>query len=124
MPENIGFYCNCSKYHFVDDMLALKKRDETRGRDTLKGIIGKTVYIIETGKGRPLVRGTAFVAGMRRISFSDIAARKEAGIYKTAFDILPGKTKCFYRLENVKPLEKPFFLPENRVNHGRAWTEF
>ena len=119
-----GIYINCRKYPFIDWIIALLKTYETRKRDMLHDLVGQRVAIIETGKGkRPMVRAMATVTESVTVPFHDRAMREAAMIFRTEYDIIPKNTKVFYKLENVEAV-KPYPVPENRVNHGRSWTEF
>lgn len=119
-----GIYINCSRNPFIDWILSGSKAHETRSRDVLAPLVGKKVYLIETGTASvPLVRAVADVVSSARVPFSDVAAREAAGIMGTAYDIKPGSSKVFYRLANVRRID-PFFAPVSRANHGRSYTEF
>ena len=119
-----GIYINCKAEPFISDILSRRKPEETRPYDTLHAVTGKRVALIETGTGPVgIIRGYATITGSRVVSYDDISARKSACIYGTLYDIKPGETKVFYKLNRVRPC-KPYPLPENHVNHGRSFTEF
>jgi len=118
-----GIYINCRKYPFIRWILSGRKISETRACDVLRNLVGKRVYLIETGRGVPMVRGIATITESARIPFSDVSARRSACIIGTDYDIQQGGEKVFYRLRDVKPV-RPFPVPSSRVNHGRSFTEF
>ena len=118
-----GIYINCRRQHFVDWILSGAKQDETRPRDVLRALVGQRVWLIETGLGAPVVRGSALVESSRRVPYADEAARRAAGIHGTPYDIPRGGEKGFYHLADVRPVA-PFPVPAARINHGRSYTEF
>ena len=119
-----GIYINCKKNPFIDWIISGQKTSETRTKNVLAPLVGKTVYIIETGTSRkPIVRAIADVVSSARVPFEDIEARRLAMIAGTDYDIKPGSFKVFYRLENVRSVA-PFLAPDTRVNAGRSYTEF
>lgn len=118
-----GIFINCTRAPFIALILLHLKRDETRTRDMLGALAGRRVALIETGGPAPIVRGYATIGPARRVSYDDTRARDAAYIMGTPYDIKPDGTKVFYRLTNVRPC-RPYALPADHVNHGRAWTEF
>ena len=118
-----GVYINCRQQRFVDWILSGAKQDETRTRDVLRALVGQRVWLIETGRGAPVVRGSALVESSRRVPYADEAARRAAGIHGTPYDIPRGGEKVFYHLVDVRPVAH-FPVPAARVNHGRSYTEF
>lgn len=120
-----GMYVHCSKrLPFVDWMLSRVKPWETRGRDMLGDLVGERVAIIETGRSPvAMIRGYATITRKKTVSYDNVRARRAARILGTPYDIKPGKTKVFYRLEHVTRC-KPYPLPAQHSNNGRAWTEF
>lgn len=121
----VGIFINCRRAQFVDEILARAKIFETRTRKMLHSLIGQRVYLIETGTGpRAKIRGSAVISGAVLVPFEDVSARKAAGIYGTSYDIRPGSAKWFYRLSAVRALKRPVTVPDQRENHGRAWTRW
>ena len=118
-----GIYINCRALPFVALILAGLKPWETRTRNMLGALCGQRVALIETGRGPAMVRGYATITRAERISYNDTSARRAAQILGTSYDIQPEGAKWFYRLENVEKCQ-PYPVPANRINHGRAWTEF
>jgi len=118
-----GVYINCARFPFVSWILQGKKTYETRTKDMLSSLIGKQIFLVETGKGPPVARGTAVLSSVKNVTFSDVKKRKAAMIDNTDYDIIPGGKKYFYKLVKVRKIE-PFLLPDSRLNHGRAFTEF
>lgn len=61
----IILFINCKLFPFVDLIIKGLKTYETRNRNTLKALLGKRVFIAETGKGKkPVVRCCCTIAGM------------------------------------------------------------
>jgi len=119
----IVLFINCKLFPFVAWIIKGLKLYETRNKNTLKRLIGKTVYIAETGKyKRPLIRCIATIDSVLRID-----NRKDYDKYRKQTKVKKGsvydftretKYKYLYRLSNVQPV-KEFFLPDNSVYHGR-----
>lgn len=119
-----GIYINCRLYPFIAWILSGWKPYETRTRNTLRALVCQRVALIETGTGRtPTVRGYATIASAERVEYSDTEARKAARILDTTYDIRPDGAKIFYLLTDVTPC-KPYPVPADRVNHGRARTTY
>ena len=121
----IVLFINCSLFPFVSWIIKGLKLFETRNRNTLKSIIGKTVYIAETGKHKkPFIRCIATISDPVIIdSLKEYNRyRKQTRIQKgSVFDFIPGKKKYLYPLLNVQQV-KPFYLPDNAVYHGRIYA--
>lgn len=119
-------FINCSVYPFLVWIMAHKKIYETRTRNMLGSLIGQTVYLAETGNGKPTVKCRATIACVEvvrtRNEFN--AFRKHTKISRGSdFDWKKStKVKYLYRLENVMPV--PEFIPPEGVRHGRVWMEF
>lgn len=125
----IILYINCKLFPFVSWILAGLKLYETRSRNTLKSLVGKTVYIAETGKHkRPLIRCKAFISDCIMIESKTIynAFRKETRIEKgSCYDWKADtKRKYLYRLSSVERV-KEFYIPEDCtiIRHGRVFAE-
>jgi hypothetical protein len=121
----IVLFINCKLFPFISWIIAGIKVFETRNRNTLKSIIGKRVFIAETGKyKRPLIRCAACfdnpVIVDNRKDFNRY--RKQTKIKKgSCFDFIPGRKKYLYPVCNVQQVN-PFFLPDNAVYHGRVYA--
>ena len=120
-------YINCTDVPYVDEIIAHRKRYETRSRNTLRRLAGKRVLIAETGNGQPLVRCSAYI-GTKPIKITSgddwewyrSAHRVPKG---SAYDWTPGTdVKWLYELIDVRPV-KPFY-PVTGIRHGRVWAEF
>lgn len=99
---------------------------ETRGRDMLKRLVGHRVAIASTGKGRrPVVVGYATITEKFYCCFSDFEKYRAAAMIPAGdkYDATEGRGKWFYRMAAPGRC-KPYPLPENRINHGRAYCEF
>lgn len=121
----IVLFINCKLFPFVSWIIKGLKLFETRNKNTLKIIVGNTVYIAETGKHKkPLIRCIAYIDNPIMIDNAKDynKYRKQTRIKKgSAFDFIPGKKKYLYPLRNVKKI-KPFYLPDNAVYHGRIYA--
>lgn len=118
---NYGFYINTALIPFVAQILSGAKLYETRTRNTLRTLIGKAVYIIETGHGQPMIVGRATISGAELVPYSNQVKRHQARIIGTPYDTKPDGAKWFYKLDNIERLT-PSPLPVTRENHGRSWT--
>ena len=118
-----GIFINCKALPFIDYILIGAKLYETRSRNMLGRLLGERVALIETGKGRAIIRGYATIDHYTVLYHDSIEARKSAWIFGTHYDIPDGGEKVFYHLKDATPCE-PYGLPAERINHGRAYTEF
>lgn len=123
----IILYINCSLFPFIDWIMKGLKVYETRNRNMLKSLVGKTVYIAETGKHKkPIIRCIAAITDCVKVeSIKDYNRyRKYTRVKKgSCFDFTrETKQKYLYKLENVKAC-KPFEMPENVIRHGRVYAE-
>lgn len=122
----IVLFINCNLFPFIDWIISGLKLYETRNRNTLKNIIGKKVYIAETGKRKkPVVRCMVTIDSVLRIDDKRTynSFRKETRIKRNCLYDWNRNTrhKYLYKLSNVKPVN-PFFLPDNAVYHGRIYA--
>lgn len=118
-----GIFINCKTIPFIDYILIGAKQYETRSRNMLSRLLGERVALIETGKGRAIIRGYATIDRYTTLYHNSLDARKSAWIFGTPYDIPDGGKKVFYHLKNVARC-RPYELPDERINHGRAYTEF
>ena len=119
-------FINCSLFPFISWIISGLKVYETRNRNTLKQLIGKTVYLAETGKHKkPVVRCMATIDSV--IIVQDLKTynshRKQTKVIKgSVYDFIPGKKKYLYRLANVQPVAA--FEPPEGIRHGFTWMEY
>ena len=122
----IFVFVNCSLFHFINWIISGLKKYETRNRNTLKQLIGKKVYLVETGKHKkPLVRCSCLIAeGFTVGNIYEYEQFRPETMVKagTVYDFIPGKKKTFYKLEKVQSVPA-FPLPDNIIRHGRTWAE-
>lgn len=122
----IILYINCKLFPFVSWIIARLKLYETRNRNTLKALIGKRVYIAETGRHKkPIIRCVATIESMTIVDtlteYNKL--RKYTKVEKgSIYDFIPGKKKYLYRLTDVQEISA-FPVPENIIRHGRTWSE-
>lgn len=116
-------YINCSVSPFIDLILAGKKVYETRNKNTLKRLIGKTVYLAETGKGKALAKAVCTITDL--VTVTDKATynryRQQTQVEKGSVYDFTGNVKYLYKLDNVKAV-KPFLVHNNAVRHGRIYA--
>ena len=119
-------FINCNLYPFIAWILSGKKQYETRNRNTLKNLVGMTVYLAETGRNhRPIVKAKATITEVltirTRTEYNSFRSRTQ--IKKGSVFDWNGKTKVkyLYKLSNVQPV--PEFMPEG-IRHGRTWMEY
>ena len=118
-------FINCRLFPFISWIISGLKVYETRNKNTLKSLIGKTVYLAETGKGKkPVVRCMATIDSV--IIVQDLKTynkyRKQTKVKKgSLYDFIPGKKKYLYKLSNVQSVAP--FIPENGIRHGYTWME-
>lgn len=122
----IILYINCKLFPFIDLIISGLKLFETRNRNTLKTLIGKTVYLAETGKGKATVKATCIIR--EPVIITDKAVYES---YRNKTMIETGseydwksstKQKVLYPLENVRSVPA-FPVPGNVVRHGRIYAE-
>lgn len=103
-----GININDKEQAFTELILAGNKTEETRKTHSLDSLIGKTVGIIRTGKGKAVIVGTCMIEGFTEY-------RNEAD-WRTGFDrhrVERGSRYDFngfkvgYILRNVKRLAEP-----------------
>lgn len=120
-----GIFINCSAAPYIDYILDGSKVYETRSRNTLSRFIGKRVYLVQTGKGKPVVRCSCVI----RSSFS-VEKRLHWDVLHHATMVEPGsphdwkpetRRKWLYWLTDVQPVSVP--VPASAVRHGRIWIE-
>lgn len=123
----IIIYINCKLFPFVSWIIAGLKLYETRNRNTLKSLIGKTVFIAETGTHKKaVIRCCCTIENVLKVTDKRTynKYRKQTKIKKgSAFD-WNQETKCkyLYKLSNVVPVPA-FPVPDNIIQHGRTWAE-
>ena len=119
-------FINCSKHPFVQEIMNRQKLFETRTRQTLRALVGQTVMIAETGKGKPVVRCTANVAGVVEIrTLADFEKYRDQVCIPSGSDFDWKDTtnvKYLYKLENVAKVDP--FVPAEGIRHGRVWMEY
>ena len=119
-------FINCSRFPFVDWILDGSEVYETRTRNTLVSLVGKRVYLAESGKGRPLVKCSAVLVQARPVTDRatwESVIRKPAKIEPgSMYDWKPEtRVKYPYKLVDVQPVTP--FHPQEGVRHGRVWME-
>lgn len=121
-------YINCMLFPFITWIIKGLKLYETRNRNTLKRLIGKTVYFAETGKGKNAIIKCYCTIG-QPVFVKDKKTynqyRKYTKVKKgSCFDFTrETKQKVLYPLLNVQPVKIPFEIPENAIRKNRTFCE-
>ena len=117
-----GIYINCALFPFIKWIIQGKKIYETRNRNTLKRFIGKTVYLVQTGKGKAIVIAIATIDSVliveSKAAYNKLRKYtmvKRGSIYDFTDHT---KRKYLYKLTNVQKLKNPFPVPVGSVKHG------
>lgn len=125
---SIAVFINCRRCPFIDMMLSDvdTKTDETRTRNMLRAVVGRSVFLTETGRGPSMVRASAVIGepivARSREEWEALRSRHRvpAG---SQYDWQPEtKIKYLYPILNIRPV--PPFHPPEGIRHGRAWMEF
>ena len=120
-------FINDRKIPFTDRIFSLDKLYETRTRNMLGRFLGDEVLIVRTGKGSPLVVGTARIDCVIAVYKRSVWEKYRQDTCIPAgseYDWQPAtKVKWLYRLTDVRPVE-PFPLPQDSRRHGRTWAEY
>ena len=117
---------NSASAPFMEDIGSLAKRLETRGKNSLRSLVGQRVILAETQQGGYLAMYTAVIRSARPVRSRDEwetlrpLHRVPVG---NQYDWQPGTVvKCVYELTSLRRL-RPFLVPEGR-RHGRTWMEY
>ena len=101
-----GFNINDKQQEFTKQILAGMKTEETRETHSLDSLIGKTVGIIRTGKGKAMIVGICKVSGYKEYHTEaefDAAYSRHLVRKGSRYDFAHSKTgyKVGYVLEDV-----------------------
>ena len=122
----IFVFINCSRYPFIQWIIDRRKVYETRGRNMLGKLAGRRVFLVETGKGRPVVRCSAVIGEGLKIESPFVwdCLRYSHRVEKDSVYDWKSETKYkwLYLLKDVQPVPVPFHPPEG-IRHGRVWME-
>lgn len=118
-------FINCSSAPYIDKIMNGNKIYETRTRNTLKSLVGKTVLLCETGNGKSIVRCSA-----RIVKAFPVTSYYEWNMFRE-YTCIPfrsphewtekTKIKWLYEIDSVRPLVP--FIPRPGFRHGRVWME-
>ena len=120
----IGIFVNSKDIPFAKAIVYKMKPIETRNKNMLAACVGRRVQIIETGKGQPMVVGSATITHATYESAAWLAEHRDL-TWITAgskYDTT-GPGKWCYHLSNQKPC-KPYALPAYAIRHGMSWAEW
>lgn len=124
--SKVGIYINDSSQPFTEQIICGVKTVETRTHLQLKRWLRQEVFIIRTGKGKPMVVGRC---KLRRIIqwFTEDAFRADYSLHRISkgspFDWVEGKIKVGYELSDVERVE-PYELPKGGRRYGRIAYEW
>ena len=101
------------------------KNEETRTRNTLKGLAYETVAIAETGNGRPTVVGYVMFGAGQKMYYKAFRDHFQYHLVPrfSKYDCKPDGFKWVYTVLSCQECE-PYPVPENAVRHGRVWCEW
>lgn len=123
-------YINCDTVPFLDRIISLDKVLETRTRNMLKALVGQTVYLAETRRGRrPVIRCRVTIGTPMAIRTRDEWNRFLALACIPAgsrYDWQNNTTvKHLYPLIDVQECP-PHIIPADAeiIRHGRTWSEY
>ena len=122
----IGIFINDQEFPYSAFILNGFKTYETRNRQTLRGLVGRRVAIIRTGKGRPMVVGEIDLGGAQIVDAEEFLhvvsctyVFPDSSRYPR-----PGQKKVCYRVSNPEWYPVAYPLPADAIRHGRVWCEF
>lgn len=119
-----AIYINCKEKDYLKLIFDGQKLWETRSKRMLASLLGEVVALIRTGCDEPMVVGYATVTEERYVKPDSVLWASAALDGQTRYrSSRPDGGKWFYRLRQVVPC-KPYPVPTDRINHGRAWTEW
>ena len=126
MKIDYVLFINCRSVPFVQKIMNREKIYETRTRDTLRSLVGKRVYLCETGKGISMVRCSAIILNAFPVrsfhewemfrSYTCVPADSE---YEWKPDT---KVKWLYELAGIRSCVP--FHPAEGKRHGRVYMDF
>lgn len=113
-----GIFINCKDTDFIARILCGSKTLETRNKNTLKAFVGERVALIETGRGRQILRGYATISASEKLGYEDFRFydRFHAVPYGSKYYCKRNGHKWAYSLINVEYC-KPVVLPPY---HGKS----
>lgn len=99
----LGININCKEAPYVDMILDKHKVLETRNTDSLRSLVGQRVGLVETGKGKAMLKGYATIEGVIEVNDRidwDILWPLHLVPHRSKYDF-NGQKFC-YILSNVK----------------------
>lgn len=120
-------FINCRNHPFCDAILYGFKKYETRTKNTLGLLVGKTCLFCETGNGKTKTRFYARIDSVTRID-----SKEEFERYRNDCDILPGSefdwnekttVKYLYRLSDIVGEDEYKIEIPSELRHGRTWAD-
>lgn len=115
-----AFNINDKTLPFTEQILCGTKTEETRACHSLDSLIGMTVAIVRTGKGKAKIVGTCKIAGSVEYHSEhdfDQAYDRHRVAHGSKFDFAHAKKgfKVGYLLEDVQRLETPVDCPSRGI---------
>lgn len=126
VPAYPVVFINCRTAPFVADIIRRLKLDESRTRRVLHPLIGRRVYLAETGNGPSMVRCSAVIR-----SVIEVRSRETWDALRSVHRVPVGNAydwndkttvKYLYRLYDVRTV-RPFHPPEG-FRHGRIYMTY
>ena len=122
-------FINCKSHPFCDSILYGFKKYETRTRDMLGCLVGKTCLFCETGTGKhPKTRFYATIDKVIKVESKEQFEqyRKECDIFpESKYDWQPGtKVKYLYHLTRITGEDEYEISFSKEHRHGRTWAEY
>lgn len=114
----IGININCKYVNYIDLILSGRKKIETRnaikGKDkgSLHTYLGQRVGLIETGRGKAMLRGYATITAIYRYNTKEEFDKHSYlhRVYEGDKFYFNGNTKFGYLLEDIEVLDYPVFV--------------
>lgn len=120
-------FINCHNHPFCDAILYGFKKYETRTKNTLRLLVGKTCLFCETGNGKPRTRFYARIDSVVKVT-----SKEKFEKYRNDCDILPGSdydwnekttVKYLYHLSDIVGEDEYEIEIPSELRHGRTWAE-
>jgi len=121
-------YINCSSSPFIDDIMRRRKLYETRTKRTLDAVVGRSVFLADSGR-----RGGSVVLCSARFGEPiEVRSRELWETLRPVHRVPVGdpydwtdktRVKWLYPVLDVAPVPVPFHPPEGH-RYGYTWMEY
>ena len=100
------------------------KTIETRSKNMLGKLVGRTVAIVETGRGKvPMVIGYVRIESARKETKETMDTLRDRTLVPKGSKYDTGSRWCYY-LTGAYRFPHAVSLPQDAVRHGRSWCEW